>query len=165
MAKERRKSEVLALFFALWIVFNGRITGEILIFGVGIALLLFGFICKFMDYSVKKELRTYRNIWRGISYIVLLLSEIIKANYNVIRLILSPKYEIEPKLVRFKTDLKRDTLRVILADSITLTPGTITVTLEGEEYLIHCLDKDMAEGMEDSEFVHRLRAFEKGEEK
>ncbi len=80
------------------------------------------------------------------------------------RLILSPKYEIEPKLVRFKTNLKSDTLRVILADSITLTPGTITVTLEGEEYLIHCLDKDMAEGMEESEFVHRLRAFEKKRE-
>lgn len=158
---------MLVLFFALWLIFNGRVTGEILIFGVGISLLLFGFICKFMDYSLKKELRTYRNIWRGISYIVLLLKEIIKANYSVIHLILSPKYEIEPKLVRFKTDLKSDTSRVILADSITLTPGTITVTLEGDEYLIHCLDKDMAEGMEDSEFVHRLRAFEqeKGEGK
>ena len=153
------------LYFVLWVIFNGQITLEICLFGVVIAALMFAFTCKFMDYSVKKELRTYRNIWRGISYIVLLLSEIIKANYSVIRLILSPKYEIEPKLVRFKTDLKSDTLRVILADSITLTPGTITVTLEGEEYLIHCLDKDMAEGMEDSEFVHRLRAFEKGEEK
>lgn len=151
---------MLILFFALWIIFNGRVTTEIVVFGLVIAVILFCFSCKFMDYSLKKEMHVYRNIGRGISYIVLLLAEIIKANYSVIRLILSPKYEIEPKLIAFKTDLKSDTLRVILADSITLTPGTITVTLNENEYLIHCLDKDMAEGMEDSEFVRRLRALE-----
>ncbi len=80
----------------------------------------------------------------------------------MICLILSPKYEIEPKLVKFRVDLKSDTLRAVLADSITLTPGTITVTLEGDEYLVHCLDKDLAEGMSDSEFVRKLKEFERG---
>ncbi len=98
----------------------------------------------------------------GASYLLLLLAEIIKANYSVICLILSPKYEIEPKLVKFRVDLKSDTLRAVLADSITLTPGTITVTLEGDEYLVHCLDKDLAEGMSDSEFVRKLKEFERG---
>ncbi len=127
------------LFFVLWVIFNGRISAEIAAIGVVIAVLLFCFICKFMDYS--------RNILRGASYLLLLLAEIIKANYSVICLILSPKYEIEPKLVKFRVDLKSDTLRAVLADSITLTPGTITVTLEGDEYL---------------EFVRKLKEFERG---
>ena len=79
------------------------------------------------------------------------------------QLILSPKMEVEPKLVRFRTDLKTDLARVILANSITLTPGTITVTLEGDEYLVHCLDKSMAEGMDDSIFVRLLHQLEEKE--
>ena len=150
------------LFFVLWVIFNGSISAEIAAIGVVIAVLLFCFICKFMDYSLKKEFNLYRNILRGASYLLLLLAEIIKANYSVICLILSPKYEIEPKLVKFRVDLKSDTLRAVLADSITLTPGTITVTLEGDEYLVHCLDKDLAEGMSDSEFVRKLKEFERG---
>ncbi len=150
------------LFFVLWVIFNGRISAEIAAIGVVIAVLLFCFICKFMDYSLQKEFNLYRNILRGASYLLLLLAEIIKANYSVICLILSPKYEIEPKLVKFRVDLKSDTLRAVLADSITLTPGTITVTLEGDEYLVHCLDKDLAEGMSDSEFVRKLKEFERG---
>ena len=150
------------LFFVLWVIFNGRISAEIAAIGVVVAVLLFCFICKFMDYSLKKEFNLYWNILRGASYLLLLLAEIIKANYSVICLILSPKYEIEPKLVKFRVDLKSDTLRAVLADSITLTPGTITVTLEGDEYLVHCLDKDLAEGMSDSEFVRKLKEFERG---
>lgn len=156
---------MLVLFFVLWIVFNGRVTLEIVLFGIGIAALMFCFICRFMDYSVKKELHAYRNLLRGLAYVLLLVWEIIKANFGVMRLIVSSKYVIEPRLVSFKTDLKSDTLRAVLADSITLTPGTITVTLQEDEYLVHCLDKDMAEGMEDSNFVHRLRSIERGKEK
>ncbi len=153
---------MLILFFALWIIFNGRITAEIMLSGIAAAVLLFCFLCRFMDYGIKKELRVYANLSRGVSYIMLLVQEIFKANLGVMHLIVTAKYEIEPTLVKFRTDLKSDTLRAVLANSITLTPGTITVTLEGDEYLVHCLDKDMAAGMEDSEFVKRLRAFERG---
>lgn len=149
------------LFFALWIIFNGRISVEIILFGIAAAALVFGFLCRFMDYSVKKELRGYANLLRGISYIFLLVKEIFKANVDVMRLIVSVKYEIEPMLVKFRTDIKDSTLRVVLANSITLTPGTITVALEGDEYLVHCLDKDMGKGIAESGFVERLRAMER----
>ena len=48
----------------------------------------------------------------------------------------------------------------MLANAITLTPGTITVTLEGSEYTVHCLDESMAEGIQDSEFVKYILKFE-----
>lgn len=46
---------MLLLFFLVWIIFNGAITTEILIFGIVVAFLMFGFVCKFMDYSWQKE--------------------------------------------------------------------------------------------------------------
>lgn len=158
-----RRGTMLLLFFICWIIFAGDLTLEIAAFGVVIAAVIFAFQCKFLDYSIQKEKKVYRNILWGIGYAVILILEILKANIGVMQLILSPKMEVEPKLVRFRTDLKTDLARVILANSITLTPGTITVTLEGDEYLVHCLDKSMAEGMDDSIFVYLLHQLEEKE--
>ena len=65
--------------------------------------------------------------------------------------------------MKVHTDLKSETAKVMLANSITLTPGTITVSLEDDTLLVHCLDKTLSEGMEDSEFVKMLEKLE-GEE-
>lgn len=152
---------MLLILFALWIAFNGKFTVEIAVIGVLVSLVIYGFICKFMDYSPKKDMKVFKNLFRGIAYAAILVWEIVKANINVMNLILSGKYEVEPAIVRFKTKLKSDVSRVALANSITLTPGTITVTLEKDEYVVHCLDKDFAEGMDDSVFVHLLEKIEK----
>ena len=154
---------MLPLFFIVWIIFNGRITLEITLFGIVIAGLMFGFVCKFMDYSIAKERKLYKKLPLFGKYVVLLISEILKANLAVCRLILTRKEVPEPVMVKVHTNLKTETARVILANSITLTPGTITVSLTGQELLVHCLDKSLAEGMEDSEFVRLLEKLE-GEE-
>jgi len=152
---------MLLLFFVAWIVFNGNITTEIVIFGIVIAALVFAFICKFMDYSIEKEKRLWKKSFLLLKYAVILITEIIKANFTVIHMILTTKEIMEPIIVKFRTNLKSETLRVILANSITLTPGTITVSLEEDEFLVHCLDKSLADGMEDSIFVKMLEEIEK----
>lgn len=149
-----------AVFLILWIIFNGQFTWEIFMIGAVISGLLYWFVCKFLDYSPKKDVRALCNIGRAARYVVVLVWEIMKANTQVIFYIMTSKYEVEPKLVRFRTDLKQTASRAVLANSITLTPGTITVSLEGNEYLVHCLDKDLAEGIEDSTFVRQLRNIE-----
>lgn len=154
---------MLVLFFLAWIIFNGRITLEIVLFGIVISGLVFAFVCKFMDYSIKKELRIYKKIPNFFKYIFLLIKEIIKANIAVIKMILTRKEVPEPTLVRVHTDLKSEAAKVVLANSITLTPGTITVSMTEDTLLVHCLDKSFSEGMEDSEFVKRLEKME-GEE-
>lgn len=154
---------MLLLFFLAWIIFNGRITLEIVIFGVVISAAVFMFICKFMDYSIKKEKNFYKRIPWLCKYIVLLVLEIVKANLAVCRLILSGKEITEPVIVHVHTDLKKESSKVMLANSITLTPGTITVSLKDQSLLVHCLDKSMSEGMEDSDFVKMLEKME-GEE-
>lgn len=152
---------MLLLYFLVWVIFNGAVTGEILLFGVGVALLIFGFVCKFMDYNWHKELLIYRRGGYFLWYILVLVVEIVRANIAVIRLIVSRRVVPEPVLVVFRTRLKTRMGRVILANSITLTPGTITVSLNGDELVVHCLDKSMSEGMDTSVFVTMLEKLER----
>ena len=151
---------MLLLFFLVWIIFNGRITLEITLFGVAVSGAVFAFICKFMDYSMEKERNFYRKFPLFCKYLVLLVKEIIKANLAVCYLILTRREVPEPVLVKVHTNLKTETARVILANSITLTPGTITVSLKDQDLLVHCLDKTLAEGMENSDFVRLLEKLE-----
>lgn len=151
---------MLLLFFLAWIIFNGRVTVEIVLFGVVIAVLIFAFICRFMDYSISKELKFYKKAPLFCKYVWLLVKEIIKANISVCRMILTRKELMEPVIVKVHTNLRTEIARVILANSITLTPGTITVSVTERELLVHCLDKSLAEGMEDSVFVKLLEKME-----
>ncbi len=152
---------MFALYFLLWIVYNGKFTLEIGIFGLIIAGVLFAFSCKFMDYSVQKELSNYKKFFQLIGYVFLLVWEILKANMGVIHMILTEEEEIAPVLVSFRTDLKTTTGKAFLANAITLTPGTITVLLEDNKFTVHCLDESMAEGLDDSPFAERLKKMEK----
>lgn len=151
---------MLLLFFLAWVVFNGRLTVEIALFGIAVAGAVFAFICKYMDYTWQKEKRFYRLVPALLQYAVCLIREIIVANLAVCRMILTRKETLEPVLVRVHADLKSEMTRVILANSITLTPGTITVSMAGQELLVHCLDKTLSEGMEDSVFVRLLQKME-----
>lgn len=148
------------MYFVLWVIFNGNLTWEIAIFGIIIATALFAFTCKFTDYSIAKEKKLVRNVFRLLRYVIVLAIEIVKANFAVMHLILSEKEEIEPQIVSFKTDLHTPTGRASLANAITLTPGTITVLLEDNVYAVHCLDESFAEGIEESVFVEMLEKME-----
>ncbi|MCR4738916.1 MAG: Na+/H+ antiporter subunit E [Lachnospiraceae bacterium] len=144
----------------LWIIFNGRFSPEILISGLIMAGLIYFFMCRFLNFSLSKDLLKFKRFFLIIWYILNLVAEIIKANISAFRLIMSNRYELEPVLVHFTTDIKTNALRVLLANSITLTPGTITVSLEGNDLLVHCLDRELAKGLDESSFVHILRRME-----
>ena len=151
---------MLLLFFLTWVVFNGRLNLEIALFGIAVAGAVFAFVCRFMDYSLEKELRFYKRMPAFAQYVYYLLKEIVAANLAVTRMILTRKERMEPVLVHVHAKLKTETARVILANSITLTPGTITVSLTDDNLLVHCLDKSLSEGMEDSTIVRLLQKLE-----
>lgn len=151
---------MFVLYFILWIIFNSKLTLEVCIFGVFIAGMLFAFACRYMDYSMKKELQVYRKLGKIIKYVFTLVREVVKANLGTVRLILTQKEEIEPVLVSFHSDLKSPVGQTLLANAITLTPGTITVTLENGDYTVHCLDESLAEGMDQSVFTRLVQEIE-----
>ena len=147
-------------FLVLWILLNGQLTVETVLIGLAVAGVMYAFICKFLDYSIEKDLLLFRKLPYIAAYLMILIWEIIKANISAIRMTLSYRKEVDPVIVKFKTDLKSKVAKVVLANSITLTPGTITVDLEGDELIVHALDEELAEGIDESIFVQMLRKME-----
>ena len=149
------------LLLLIWILFNGQLTLEIFLFGLVFASLIYAFICKFFGFSLKKDIMLIKLSGYIIEYLLVLFIEIVKANLVTGKHLLSERYEVEPVLVTFTTALKTETARVVLANSITLTPGTITVKLSGDEFSVHYLDKSLAVGLSDSIFVKLLMRIER----
>lgn len=152
------------VFFVLWVVFNGRLTWEIAAFGAVISAALYAFCCAFLEYSPKKDLKHLKRIPGVLRYLGVLFTEIVKSNLALIRVVFARKIEIQPKLVTFKTPLE-GTSKSILADSITLTPGTISVHSEGDTLTVHCLDEQFMDGITNTPFQRELLKMEKGEQK
>jgi multicomponent Na+:H+ antiporter subunit E len=151
---------MFVMFFLLWIIFNGRVTTEIVIFGIVIAAAMYWFVCKYMDVSPKRELYYLKKGGYLIQYLFVLLAEIVKANFATLKLVCSSNVVNDPVLVTFDMDFKSETSKFMLANAITLTPGTITVSVEGNRFTVHCLDKSFAEGINTSVFVDILHKIE-----
>jgi multicomponent Na+:H+ antiporter subunit E len=149
---------ILLLLF--WIILNGKITAEILIFGVVLSAAIFWFMCKYLDYSPKYEIFVAKNLPWIIVYFVVLVIEIFKAAITVYKRVYSRKIEIQPQIIFFDVDIESEFLRFVLANSITLTPGTITVDVDEKRFCVHALDYSLADGIEDSVFIKMLKKME-----
>ena len=147
-------------FFALWIVLNGRWTTEIALFGLVFAAVAYAFAWKYMGYSPKVDAALVRRLPSAIRYGVVLVREIVKANLTVAGMILKQDFEPRPQLVQFDVPLEKNRHRVALANSITLTPGTITVQVNGDLLTVHCLDKSMLDTSPDGTFQRWIRKME-----
>ena len=148
------------LYFALWIILTVR-SLQICLFGIRwrqSCLLL-----PVNSWTTASPARDRYSVFPLIHYIFVLVKEIIKANFAVIHMILSEKEEPEPALVHFTADMQTRTGRALLANAITLTTGTITVTLQDADYVVHCLDESLAVGMDHSIFVELLEDLERPE--
>ena len=148
--------------FALWLILNGRITLELVLIGIVLSLLLSTFAIRFCGWSVRYETLVLRLSGKLLAYFALLFKEIIKANLDVIRVILSPSLkELDPQLVFFDCKLQSAVCKTMLADSITITPGTITVGMYESTLCVHALNKSFAAGAKDGPFLPRLQEIEK----
>ena len=149
------------LYFALWVVLNGRWTTEIAVFGLLFASAAYAFTWKYMGFGPKLDLALVRRMPSAVRYGVTLVGEIVKSNLAVVRMILDGEKEPKPQLVQFDVDLKKNRHLVALANSITLTPGTITVDLHDNHYTVHALDMSFVDGLDDGVFVQQLMDMEK----
>ena len=144
------------LFLAWWAFTSTSATQEVWV-GVGVAFLiaLFGagsFYC--CDIAFLTPKRLVLSFW----YLLVFLLEMVKANLDVARRVISPTLPINPGIVKIKTELKSDYAKMVLANSITLTPGTLSVDIIDDYIYIHWIDvkttdpeqafKDIAETFE-----------------
>ena len=153
---------MFVLCLALWVLFNRKVTWEIIGFGVAVSAgVTLGFR-KLTGITRAAERTMWKRFPAMIGLFGCLIHEIVRANLAVIRIIYRRK-KPESGLTDFTAPLDTTAARVALADCITLTPGTITARLDGGNYTVHCLDRPMAEGLRDSAFVRRLQVMEKQE--
>ena len=146
------------LFFLFWIMLNGRITWETAGFGAAVTALGMLFACKACGWSIAREKKLYRAAPGMIGYLGTLIAEIVKANLRMMRIVWGGK--TSPVVRTIHTGLQSRTARMILANSITLTPGTITLDCRGDELTVHCLTEEMAEGLEETIFEKKLKRIE-----
>lgn len=144
------------ILFLNWVIWSGLLDAFHLSLGV-ICCLLVTFMSH--DFLFKRKEFTGKDIteaFRFIMYIPWLIYQIILSNIHVAKIVLSPKMPIDPEVVSYKFKLKKDISIATFANSITLTPGTITAEIVDGEFLVHCLDKKVADDLFTGEMEDRI---------
>jgi multicomponent Na+:H+ antiporter subunit E len=95
-----------------------------------------------------------------IPYLLSLLAEIAKSNWMMARIVLSPALPVSPHFVLVRTRLRGELARVLYATSITLTPGTLSVSLRGDRLVVHAITREAAAGMRRWVIEDRLSRLE-----
>ena len=163
---QNRKSSIVVQFVILlvfWLLLSGRYDAREIIFGV-ISAALVTLLTNDLFYSVLQRgerLRTkFRQVllqmWRFLLYLPWLVLQIIMANVQVAYLVLHPKMPIEPVLLLFRTRMRKGISQVTLGNSITLTPGTITASLDSGNYIVHTLKPPLASGLVEGKMQGRI---------
>lgn len=148
------------LIFVLWIILTQKFNLEIIIFGVAITSVMYLLMKSLFDYDLKKDLSYVKKFPLFIKYLILLTFEIIKASISMIKIIFNKEIKINPTVVSFKSGLKTKMGNFILANSITLTPGTVTIKNEGDKFIVHCLSRDMLDISSNSVFISNIKKLE-----
>lgn len=129
----------LVLFFVLfvaWLLFSFSVSIETLFAGVFFAAVSAGLLGHNFMNGFSKLLQPKRYLW-AILYLFVFLWECVKANFDVAYRVLHPRLPIKPGIVRVALNVKTDMARTMLANSITMTPGTITVDIIDDSIFIH----------------------------
>jgi len=140
-AREKVKGFVwlLVITFALWLALSSKLDWPELICG-GLVCLIISFFGAHIYSKLGFPPLSLKGILFSLIYIIVLFWEIIKASLDVAYRVIHPKMPIKPGIVVIKTRLKSDIAKMILANSITLTPGTFTLDVIGNELLIHWIN-------------------------
>jgi multicomponent Na+:H+ antiporter subunit E len=136
---------LIMLFF--WVVLSGMFDAFHLTLGVFSCLLVAHFSHSLLIYGEKNN--WLKGLFGVICYLPWLFYQILLANIEVAWVVLHPRMleKIDPHLIRFKTSLKRPISKVTFAQSITLTPGTITVNIDDDEFTVYALTRSAGEAL------------------
>ncbi len=148
------------ILFTFWVLLSGHYTPLLLSLGV-LSSALVVFLAMRMDVVDQEGLPLHLG-GRFWIYLPWLLKEIFRANVNVARIILTPSLPIDPILVMYRASQETDLGRSLYANSITLTPGTITTGVEGQMLEIHSLTWVDVDGREQDEMDRRVTWVEQG---
>jgi len=127
------------IYFAFWLAFTTSLQTDEVIAGALVALLMALLTGKHFSDDGMKNLSP-RKLWYALLYLFVFLWEMLKANLDVARRVITPKIPINPGIVEVPTKLQSNVAKLALANSITLTPGTLTVDIIDDKLYIHWID-------------------------
>ena len=145
------------VLFVIWLLWSGHYTPLLLAFGFGSTLFVL-FLTRRMNI-VDEESAPLLG-FRPLVYVPWLIKEITLANIDVALRVVNPKLPINPQMIRLKATQKGDLGRVIYANSITLTPGTVSVDIQGHEIVVHALTSEAADEDKAGEMDRRVTQLE-----
>jgi multicomponent Na+:H+ antiporter subunit E len=127
----------LVFGFILYLILFNSVSREALVVGFVAALISSFVLARYVDLPVK-YLSPVRILWLA-AYLPYFLFEMVKSNIQIALIVLDPRLPIKPEIKTGRTSLKSPYGRLLLTSSITLTPGTLSVDLNGDELQIHCV--------------------------
>jgi multicomponent Na+:H+ antiporter subunit E len=146
------------ILFAFWVVLSGFFTPFLLGAGIGSAIAV-SWLLHRMRVADNESLPIHLAA-RALWYWPWLMKEIAKSAWDVTKLVLRPSMPVEPTLVRFRPSQRTTVGLCTHANSITLTPGTITVDIDADEFLVHALTAAGAEGVLSGDMDRHVTRFE-----
>lgn len=148
---------IFLILFAHWVIWSGMFDA----FHLALGVISCG-IVTFMSHDLlfeRKQFSFFKDIAeviRFLKYIPWLMCQIILSNIHVAKIVLKSEMPIEPEIIRFKIKVKKDIAVVTYANSITLTPGTITSDISEGYFYVHCIDKKVADDLLTGEMENRV---------
>ena len=135
-ARASRFPVVFALLLLFWLLLNGSLATDVLLVGAFASLLI---AWLFRDgLAILSEFRATPSAFAAAArYLVYFARELVKANLRLAGIVLAPSLPVRPGIVKTRTRLQSRMGRLLLANSITLTPGTLSVELDGEWLYVH----------------------------
>lgn len=149
-----RRAIVFLILFGFWLIFSGHFDR----FHISLGVICAGLVAFFSYDLLLPDLKSRNKLlkaWRFLHYIPWLVYQVLLANLHVVHLVFYPS-KIRPQIVRFKTTLTSDLAKVTLGNSITLTPGTITMDVSDDEFYIHALSDKVAKDLLTGEMERRV---------
>ena len=153
---------IFVLLFATWVVFSGKFDAFHLGLGVFSSLVVTWLSQDLLFDDRKKNLgNRIGEAGRFFGYVVWLLWQIVLANLHVFKLAMTKagQEEMSPRVVTFKTKLKTDFAKFVFANSITLTPGTITIRIKGSQFMVHAISEVVAKDLLSGAMERRVVAI------
>jgi multicomponent Na+:H+ antiporter subunit E len=131
------KAVLLFIFlFGIWLLLTLNVEIPNIAVGVVASLVVSVFFARYSHKTTSRIFHPHRYFW-ALLYLFVFLWECIKANIDVMYRVIHPALPVKPGIVKVKSSLKTDIAKVFLANSITMTPGTITVDIIGDQFYVH----------------------------
>lgn len=148
------------VLFATWLLLSGHF--EPLLLGLGVAsCAAVAWLSHRMDVN-DREGHPIHLGWQSLLYLPWLILEIVKANIAVAKLIVAPRMPIGPRVFTVTTTQHSELGQVIYANSITLTPGTVSLEVRDDKIDVHAIDADAQAGLETGAMDRRVTRVETG---